>query len=308
MKLQDILQTKYPIIQGGMANIATAELCAAVSNAGGLGLIGCGGWDKERVLSEIRKVKELTDKPFGVNIMLMSPHAEALSDVVVEEGVRIVTTGAGNPGVYIQKWQDAGIKVIPVVPSVAFAKRLARQGVDALIVEGTEAGGHIGESTTFTLVPQVVDAVDVPVIAAGGIADHRGFDAAISLGASGVQIGTVLLASDECPIHENYKKKVVKARDTDTVVTGRTTGAPVRVIKNKMARQYIALTKEKDLDLETLETLTLGSLKKAVFEGDMDQGSIMAGQVAGLVKEIRPIKDILDDIYLKSFYVKEGLL
>ena len=308
MKLKDILKTDYPIIQGGMANIATAELCAAVSNAGGLGLIGCGGWDKARVLSEIRKVKELTDKPFGVNIMLMSPHAEELSDLVIEEGVKIVTTGAGNPGIYLKKWQAAGMKVIPVVPSVAYAKRLARQGVDALIVEGTEAGGHIGESTTFTLVPQVVDAVDIPVIAAGGIADHRGFDAAISLGASGVQIGTVLLASTECPIHENYKNKVVKAKDTDTVVTGRTTGAPVRVIKNKMARQYIELTKEKNIDLETLEKLTLGSLRKAVFEGNMDEGSIMAGQVAGLVKNIRPVKEILDDIYLKSFYVKEGLL
>jgi enoyl-[acyl-carrier protein] reductase II len=308
MTLKEILQTKYPIIQGGMANIATAELCAAVSNAGGLGLIGCGGWDAVRVESEIKKVKALTDKPFGVNIMLMSPHAEALSDLVIKEGVKIVTTGAGNPGIYLDKWQKAGIKVIPVVPSVAYAKRLARKGVDALVVEGTEAGGHIGETTTFTLVPQVVDAVDIPVIAAGGIADARGFDAAISLGAQGVQIGTVLLASEECPIHINYKKRIIKARDTDTVVTGRNTGAPVRVIKNKMARHYLNLTKTNDVQLEELEKLTLGSLKKAVFEGNMDDGSIMAGQVAGLVKHIRPVKEILEAIYENSFYVKAGKL
>lgn len=308
MTLKEILQTKYPIIQGGMANIATAELCAAVSNAGGLGLIGCGGWDAVRVESEIKKVKALTDKPFGVNIMLMSPHAEALSDLVIKEGVKIVTTGAGNPGIYLDKWQKAGIKVIPVVPSVAYAKRLARKGVDAVVVEGTEAGGHIGETTTFTLVPQVVDAVDIPVIAAGGIADSRGFDAAISLGAQGVQIGTVLLASEECPIHINYKKRIVKARDTDTVVTGRNTGAPVRVIKNKMARHYLNLTKTNEVQLEELEKLTLGSLRKAVFDGNMDDGSIMAGQVAGLVNHIRPVKEILETIYENSFYVKAGKL
>ncbi len=306
--LTEILGTKYPIIQGGMANIATAELCAAVSNAGGFGLIGCGGWDVDKVRTEIHKVKELTDKPFGVNIMLMSPHAEAISDLVIEEGIRVVTTGAGNPGIYLTKWQDAGIKVIPVVPSVAYAKRLARKGVDALIVEGTEAGGHIGEITTFTLVPQVVDAVDIPVIAAGGIADHRGFDAAISLGASGIQIGTVLLASDECPIHVNYKERIVKARDTDTIVTGRNTGAPVRVIKNKMAKQYLKLTEDKNVKLEELEKLTLGSLRKAVFDGNMDEGSIMAGQSAGMVKTIRPIKDILASIYEDSHYVKAGIL
>jgi enoyl-[acyl-carrier protein] reductase II len=306
--IKEILKTEYPIIQGGMANIATAELCAAVSNAGGLGLIGCGGWDYNRVKSEIRKAKQLTDKPFGVNIMLMSPHAESLSDLVIEEDIEIVTTGAGNPGIYLDKWKQANMIVIPVVPSVAYAKRLARKGVDALIVEGTEAGGHIGELTTFTLVPQVVDAVDIPVIAAGGIADSRGFDAAISLGAQGIQIGTVLLASFECPVHDNYKKRVIKARDTDTIVTGRNTGAPVRVIKNKMAREYLKLVKEKQLNLEALETLTLGSLKRAVFDGDMDKGSIMAGQVAGMVKEIRPVKEILDSIYLNSFYVKRGML
>lgn len=304
MDLRDLLNIKYPIIQGGMANIADHRLASAVSNAGGLGLIGCGGWDPERVRDEIRKTKALTDKPFGVNIMLMSPYAYALSDLVIEEGVKVVTTGAGSPAIYMKKWKEAGIKVIPVVPSVAFAIRLERSGADALVVEGTEAGGHIGETTTFVLVPQVVDAVNIPVIAAGGIADHRGLDAAFILGAKGVQIGTVLLASEECPIHPNYKEKVVKAKDTDTVVTGRQTGAPVRVLKNKMAREYLDLTKYGDAKLEDLEKLTLGSLRKAVFDGDLDNGSFMAGQSAGLVKAIRPVKEILEDIFEKSLVAK----
>jgi enoyl-[acyl-carrier protein] reductase II len=306
-KIEELLHIEYPVFQGGMANIATHELASAVSNAGGLGTIGAGGWDVERVRDEVRKTKELTDKPFAVNIMLMSPHAEAISDMVIEEDVKVVTTGAGNPGVYMEKWKQAGIIVIPVVPSVALAKRMERSGADAVIVEGTEAGGHIGEITTFTLVPQVADAIDIPVIAAGGIADSRGFDAAVCLGASGVQIGTVLLASEECPIHENYKMQVVKAKDTSTVVTGRNTGAPVRVIKNKMARKYIELTKFGEVSLEELEHLTLGSLRKAVFDGDMDNGSIMAGQSAGLVKEIRPVKAILEDIILPSRYHKGQL-
>jgi len=305
--IRELLDIEYPIIQGGMANIATHVLAAAVSNAGGLGLIGAGGWDVDRVREEIRKTKELTDKTFGVNIMLMSPHADAISDMVIEEGVKVITTGAGNPGIYMAKWKKAGMRVIPVVPSVAFAKRLARGGADALIVEGTEAGGHIGQITTFTLVPQVCDAVNIPVIAAGGVADSRGLDAAFALGAKGVQIGTVLLASDECPIHENYKNKVVKAKDTDTVVTGRETGAPVRVIKNKMAKKYLELTKYNNIKLEELEELTLGSLRKAVFEGDMVNGSIMAGQSSGLVKEIRPVKEILDDIF-KNSLVYKGIL
>lgn len=304
MDIRDLLHIEYPIIQGGMANIATHELAAAVSNAGGLGLIGSGGWDAERVREEIRKTQALTDKPFGVNIMLMSPHAADISDVVIEEGVKVVTTGAGNPGIYMEKWKKAGILVIPVVPSVAFAKRLERSGADALVVEGTEAGGHIGELTTMVLVPQVADAVSIPVIAAGGIADHRGLDAAFILGAKGVQIGTVLLASIECPIHENYKKKVLDAKDTDTVVTGRQTGAPVRVLKNKMAREYLNLTKYGDAKLEDLEKLTLGSLRKAVFDGDIDGGSFMAGQSAGLVKQLRPVKDILKDIFENSLVFK----
>ncbi|MDY0317269.1 MAG: enoyl-[acyl-carrier-protein] reductase FabK [Candidatus Izemoplasmatales bacterium] len=304
MDLRDLLNIKYPIIQGGMANIADHHLASAVSNAGGLGLIGCGGWDTDRVREEVRKTKALTDKPFGVNIMLMSPYADALSDLVIEEGIKVVTTGAGSPGVYMKKWKEAGIIVIPVVPSVAFAIRLERSGADALIVEGTEAGGHIGEITTFVLVPQVADAVNIPVIAAGGIADHRGLDAAFILGAKGVQIGTVLLASEECPIHQNYKEKVVKAKDTETVVTGRQTGAPVRVLKNRMAKEYLDLTKYGDAKLEDLEKLTLGSLRKAVFDGDLDNGSFMAGQSAGLVKAIRPVKEILEDIFENSLVAK----
>lgn len=307
MDLRDLLGIKYPIIQGGMANIATHQLASAVSNAGGLGLIGCGGWEPSRVRDEIKKTKMLTTKPFGVNIMLMSPYVDEISNIVIEEGVKVVTTGAGNPGKYISKWKEAGIKVIPVVPSVAFARRLERSGVDAIIVEGTEAGGHIGEITTFNLVPQTVDAVHIPVIAAGGIADSRGLDAAFILGAKGVQIGTVLLASHECPIHENYKKKIIKAKDTETVVTGRQTGAPVRVLKNKMAREYLDLTKYGDASLMELEKLTLGSLKKAVFDGDIENGSFMAGQSAGLVKEIRTVEQILKDIFENSL-VSKGIL
>ena len=304
MDIRDVVNIKYPIFQGGMANIATHKLAAAVSNAGGLGIIAAGGWDAEKVRYEVRETKKLTDQPFAVNVMLMSPHVEEISDMVIEEGVKVVTTGAGNPGIYMEKWKNAGIKVIPVVPSVALAKRLERVGADALIVEGTEAGGHIGEITTFTLVPQVVDAVTIPVLAAGGIADSRGLDAAYALGASVIQIGTVLLASEECPIHENYKQKVVKAKDTDTVVTGRNTGAPVRVIKNKMSRQYIKMTSEGSVSLEEIEKLTLGSLSRAVFDGDMKTGSIMAGQSAGLVKEVRPVRAILDEIYLESRVAK----
>jgi enoyl-[acyl-carrier protein] reductase II len=292
----ELLNIKYPLIQGGMANIATHELAAAVSNAGGLGLIGAGGAPAEWVREEIRKCKALTDKPFGVNIMLMSPHAGEIAQVVIEEGVQVVTTGAGNPGQYVKAWKEAGIKVIPVVPAVALAVRMERLGVDAVVCEGTEAGGHIGELTTMALVPQVVDAVKIPVIAAGGIADRRQVLAAFALGAKGVQVGTVLLATEECPIHINYKNKVVTARDTETIVTGRNTGAPVRVLKNKMSREYIRLS-EQGVDLHELEKLTLGSLRRAVFEGDIDTGSFMAGQVAGLVKEIRPIKKVLEDLF-----------
>lgn len=290
------LGLKYPIIQGAMANISTHQLAAAVSNAGGLGVIAAGGWDAEALREEIRKCKDLTDKPFALNIMLMSPHAEAISEMVIEEEVPVLTTGAGNPGKYLKKWQEAGIKVIPVVPSVALAKRMAKAGADALIVEGTEAGGHIGETSTMSLVPQVADAVDCDIIAAGGIADARGVVAAMALGACGVQAGTVFLASEECPIHNNYKEAVVKAKDTSTIVTGRITGAPVRVIKNKMAREYIKIANE-GIELEKLEELTLGSLRKAVLDGDTNMGSLMAGQIAGMISEIRPVSQILEDMF-----------
>ncbi len=295
--INELLNTKYPVIQGGMANIATAQLASAVSNAGGLGLIGAGGYDAEWVRSEIRKMKMLTKKPFGVNIMLMSPHAAEIAEVVVEEGVKVVTTGAGSPGVYMDKWKAAGMTVIPVVPSVALAKRMERMGADAVVVEGTEAGGHIGEITTMALIPQVADAVSIPVIGAGGIADKRGVLAAFALGAKGVQVGTVLLATKECPIHDNYKNKVVSAKDIDSVVTGRNTKAPVRVLRNPMSSKYIELTKNGDYDILELEKLTLGSLRKAVFDGDLEGGSFMAGQIAGLVKEVKTVQEVLEDLF-----------
>lgn len=295
-KVCELLNVKYPLIQGGMANIATHKLAAAVSNAGALGLIGAGGNDVEWVRNEIHKCRELTSNPFGVNIMLMSPHAADIAKMVIEEGVKVVTTGAGNPNPYIPAWKEAGITVIPVVPSVALALRVERAGADAVVVEGTEAGGHIGELTTLALVPQVVDAVKIPVIAAGGIADRRAILAVTALGASGVQVGTILLASEECPIHDNYKQMIVDAKDTDTIVTGRHTGAPVRVLKNQMAREYLKMTGN-GATLEELEKLTLGSLRRAVLEGDVDRGSFMAGQVSGLIKKVRPVKEIIEDLY-----------
>jgi len=294
--ITEMLGCKYPLIQGGMANIATARFAAAVSNAGGFGIIGAGGYDAEWVRGEIRECRTLTDQPFGVNIMLMSPHAKAIAQVVVEEGVKVVTTGAGNPGIYMEAWKQAGIKVIPVVPSVALAQRVERAGADAVIAEGTESGGHIGELTTMTLVPQVVDAIRIPVIAAGGIADQRGVLAAFALGAKGVQVGTCLLATNECPIHENYKKMIINARDTSTVVTGRQTGAPVRVLKNPMATEYLEMSKN-GATLEELEKLTFGSLRRAVFDGNLDTGSFMAGQIAGLVKEIRPMQAVIASFF-----------
>ena len=295
MKLNELLGIEFPLIQGGMANIATGAFAAAVSNAGALGLVGSGGWDGETLRKEIRIAKEHTDKPFGVNLMLMNPHMDELAQVVVEEGVAVVTTGAGNPGKYVPAWKEAGIRVFPVVAAPVLAKRLERLGVDGFIAEGTESGGHVGEMTTMALVPQVVDTVSVPVIAAGGIADGRQMAAAFALGACGAQIGTCLLASEECPIHENYKKAVIKASATDTIVTGRSTGAPVRVLKNRMAREYVRMEKD-HLPLEELEKLTLGSLRRAVFDGDVDNGSFMAGQVAGMVHEIRPLRQIFEDL------------
>ena len=295
MKLNELLGIEFPLIQGGMANIATGAFAAAVSNAGALGLVGSGGWDGETLRREIRIAKEHTDKPFGVNLMLMNPHMDELAQVVVEEGVSVITTGAGNPGKYVPAWKEAGIRIFPVVAAPVLAKRLERLGVDGFIAEGTESGGHVGEMTTMALVPQVVDTVSVPVIAAGGIADGRQLAAAFALGACGAQIGTCLLASEECPIHENYKKAVIKASATDTIVTGRSTGAPVRVLKNRMAREYVRMEKD-HLPLEELEKLTLGSLRRAVFDGDVDTGSFMAGQVAGMVHEIRPLRQIFEDL------------
>mgnify|MGYP002800817369 FL=1 len=306
MKINELLGTEFPIIQGGMANIATGAFAAAVSNAGALGLIGSGGMDAETLRKEIRTAKASTGKPFGVNLMLMNPHIDELAKVVVEEGVKVVTTGAGNPGKYVPAWKEAGIKVFPVVAAPILAKRLERYEVDGFIAEGTESGGHVGEMTTMALVPQVVDAVSAPVIAAGGIADGRQMAAAYALGACGVQVGTCLLVSEECPIHPNYKQALIKAGANDTVVTGRTTGAPVRVLKNKMARQYLEMEKE-NMPLAEREKLTLGSLRRAVFDGDLDSGSFMSGQVAGMLHEVKPLRKIFEEMMAGCEATLKGL-
>ena len=298
-KLNELLGTEFPIIQGGMANIATGEFAAACSNAGALGIIGAGGMNADTLRQNIRRCRELTDKPFGVNIMLMHPQADEFAQIVVEEKVAVVTTGAGNPGKYVPMWKAAGIKVIPVVAAAVLARHLEPLGIDAVIAEGTESGGHVGEMTTMALVPQVIDTVDVPVIAAGGIADGRQAAAAFALGACGIQVGTCLLTSLECPIHENYKLALLKAKDSDTTVTGRSIGGPVRVLKNKMAREYLALEK-RGATLEELEHVTLGGLRRAVFEGDMERGSVMAGQVAGMLHEIKPLRQIFEELYTGS--------
>ena len=296
-KLNEILGTEFPIIQGGMANIATGEFAAACSNAGALGVIATGGMLRADLLREqIHICKSLTDKPFGVNLMLMNPCADEMAQVIVEEGVQVVTTGAGSPGKYIPAWKEAGIKVFPVVAASILAKRLVNLGADAVIAEGTESGGHVGEMTTMALVPQVIDTVAVPVIAAGGIADGRQAAAAFALGACGIQVGTCLLASEECPIHDNYKQAILKAKDSDTTVTGRSIGGPVRVLKNRMAREYLALEK-RGATLEELEKVTLGGLRRAVFDGDMDHGSVMSGQVAGMLHEVRPLRQIFEELY-----------
>ena len=306
MKLNELLGIEFPIIQGGMANIATGKFAAAVSNAGALGLVAGGGLAAAALRAEIRDAQAATDKPVGVNLMLMNPHIDELAKVVVEEGVQVVTTGAGNPGKYVPAWKEAGIKVFPVVAAPVLAKRLERYGIDGVIAEGTESGGHVGEMTTMALVPQVADAVSVPVIAAGGIADGRQLCAAFALGACGVQVGTVLLASEECPIHDNYKGAVLKAGANDTVVTGRSGGAPVRVLKNKMAREYLRMEKQ-NLPLEEMEKLTLGSLRRAVFDGDVDTGSFMAGQVAGMVHAIRPLRQIFEELMAGYEQVRKEL-
>lgn len=295
MMIHEQLGIKYPIFQGAMANIATPEFAACMSNCGGLGIIATGAMDAQQTRTAIQTCKKLTDKPFGVNVMLMNPHTDAIMQVIAEEKVAVVTTGAGNPGPYIAMLKESGCKIFPVVASVGLARRLEKAGVDGIIAEGGESGGHVGEATTMALVPQVVDAVHIPVIAAGGIASGRQFNAALSLGAQGVQIGTILLVSEECPIHENYKKAVIKAKDSDSVVTGRSVGAPVRILKNQMSLQYLKLEKS-GANMEALEKLTLGGLRKAVFEGDMKNGSVMIGQVAGMCKEVKPMQEIVENL------------
>ena len=293
--INQMLGIRYPIIQGGMAWVATWELASAVSNAGGLGIIGVGGADVNWVAEQIRQMKEHTDKPFGVNLMLMNPQADEIAELLAKEQIPVITTGAGNPGKYMESWKAAGAKVIPVVASVAMARLMERAGADAVVAEGTESGGHIGAATTMTLVPQVVDAVNIPVIAAGGIADARGFAAALMLGASGVQMGTRFVAAKESIVHENYKEKLIKAKDIDSEVTGRSTGHPIRVLRNKMTREYLRMEKE-GASLEELEKMTLGALRKAVVDGDVMTGSVMAGQIAGLVKSEDTCAEIIEEI------------
>lgn len=298
-RLTELLGIEYPIIQGGMAWVAEYHLAAAVSEAGGLGLIGAASAPGKWVREQVRKAKELTKKPFGVNIMLMSPYADEVARIIVEEGVQVVTTGAGSPEKYMSMWKEAGVKVIPVVASVALARRMERCGADAVVAEGTESGGHIGESTTMTLVPQVVDAVEIPVIAAGGIADGRGIAAAFMLGAQGVQMGTCFVVTKESQVHENYKKCIIKAKDIDTRVTGRSTGHPVRAIRNQMTKEYLRREQE-GAAFEELENLTLGGLRKAVVEGDVVNGSVMSGQIAGLVKEELSCEELIQKLVRKT--------
>lgn len=303
VRLNEMLGIRYPIIQGGMANIATGTFAAAVSNAGGLGLIGAGGMNTEMLRNEIRICKSLTDRPFGVNLMLMNPEVKQMAETIVKEGVKIVTTGAGSPASYMPLWKEHGMIVIPVVSSSVLAIKMERCGADAVIAEGTESGGHVGEMTTMTLVPKIVDTVNIPVIAAGGVADGRQLAAAFALGAIGVQVGTCLLASEECPIHQNYKDAVVKAKDNDTIVTGRIAGTPVRILKNKMAREYVKQEKA-GADKMELEKYTLGSLRRAVLEGDTKTGSLMAGQAVSQVNSIRPVAVILEEMYRQYEEVK----
>lgn len=294
-KVTEILGIQYPIIQGGMAWVAEHKLAAAVSNAGGLGIIGAASAPPEVVRSEIRKCKELTNRPFGVNVMLLNPNADEVAKIIVDEGVQVVTTGAGNPSKYMELWKKANVKVLPVVASVAMARLMERAGADAVVAEGMESGGHIGSITTFALVPQVADSVKIPVIAAGGIADGRGLAASFMLGAQGVQMGTRFVAAAESIVHEKYKEQLIKAKDIDSAVTGMSTGHPVRSIRNKMTKEYLRLEKE-GADFMELEKLTLGSLKKAVIDGDVVDGTIMAGQIAGLIKDVKPCEKIVKDI------------
>jgi enoyl-[acyl-carrier protein] reductase II len=303
--VNELLGIKYPLIQGGMAWVADAELASAVSNAGGLGVIAAGYAPEEWIRTEIRKARSLTKNPFALNIMLLNPDAEKIAKAAIEEGIEIIITGAGSPGKYISYWKENGVKVLPVIPSVSIARRMEKIGADALIAEGGEAGGHIGELTTMTLIPQVVDAVSIPVIAAGGIGDGRGLAAALMLGASGVQIGTRFLVACECTIDRAYKEKILQAKDTSTIVTGRATGHPVRVIKNQLAREFQRLEKMKDTSLEEFEELGKGSLYRATHEGDMEMGSIMAGQISGLVSKEQTCQKIVEEIFSEAETVFE---
>ena len=305
-EITKLLGIEYPIIQGGMAWVAEHHLAAAVSEAGGLGLIGAANAPAEWVREQIRAAKNLTEQPFGVNIMLMSPYADEVAQVVAEEGVKVVTTGAGSPEKYMERWKQSGIRVIPVVASVALAKRMERCGADAVVAEGCESGGHVGESTTMALVPQVVDAVQIPVIAAGGIADGRGIAAAFMLGAKAVQMGTRFIATQEAQVHESYKNQVLRAKDIDTRVTGRSTGHPVRALRNEMTKRYLELEQE-GASFEELEQLTLGGLRRAVVEGDVRMGSMMAGQCAGLVREILPCSELVPQLMQEAKACMKGI-
>ena len=304
-RITELLGIEYPIIQGGMAWVAEHHLAAAVSEAGGFGLIGGANAPGEVVRDEIRKAKELTKKPFGVNVMLMSPHADDVARVVVEEGIKVVTTGAGNPAKYMEMWKNAGIKVIPVVASVALARMMERSGADAVVAEGTESGGHIGEETTMSLVPQVVDAVSIPVIAAGGIGDGRGIAAAFMLGAEAVQMGTRFVVASESIVHQNYKERIIKSKDIDSTVTGRTHGHPVRCLRNQMTREYIKMEQE-GKSFEELEYLTLGTLRKAVMEGDVINGTVMAGQIAGMIKKEQTCKEMIEEMMAQAEALLKG--
>lgn len=300
-RITELLGCEYPILQGGMAWVAEHTLAAAVSNAGGVGLIAGGSAPIDYLRDQIRQCKEAVgNKPFGVNIMLMSPNADDLAQLCIDEGVKVITTGAGNPGKYMEAWKNANIKVIPVIPSVALAKRMEKAGADAVVAEGTESGGHIGENTTMCLVPQVVDALEIPVIAAGGIADGRGIAASFMLGAEGVQVGTRFLASEECQIHPTFKELVVKAKDTDSVVTGRYTGHPCRNIKTKFSRKLAMGEKDGSLTPDEFEELTLGSLRKAVQDGNLDEGSFLCGAIAGMINDVKPCRDIVEEMFAQA--------
>lgn len=306
-RITELLGIEYPIIQGGMAWVAEAHLAAAVSEAGGLGLLGGASAPAEVIRDMIRQVREMTDKPFGVNVMLMSPYAKEVAQVVVEEKVPVVTTGAGNPAAYLPMWKEAGVKVIPVVASVAHARLLEKAGVDAVVAEGTESGGHIGSATTMTLVPSVVDELHIPVIAAGGIADGRGMAAAFMLGAEAVQVGTRFVATKEAVVHQNYKDRIVKAKDIDSAVTGRSHGHPVRCLRNQMTREYNKLEAE-GKSFEELEYLTLGSLRKAVQEGDVDHGTVMAGQIASIIHDVKTCREVVEGMTAECQQIMKSMM